>query len=492
MTANVEIPEGGAVTVEADGITVKKDVFWFNDSVIQVEFVITSAEERPTNVSMLDGIPVDSGPDEVEFHPKYDPYNWTETPSGDVKYETQVSPGERIVTAYGFKTDGVADLSWVRDPPEVETERPTASAEMEDVTDGGSASTLGVDEESSAETGVSSDDETVGATELDASTADATDVSTPSTESDGAPGAGGGGVDVSPVGTAEAPTASGEPDGPSGNDIDASTAAAGPERIGPSSETATVPKDDFYRSSSSDVESDDSSSPDGSVDANDTQSENTQSHHEGAHAGDESIARALLEELEGDSLDADEQAALRSKLFGSEPSESDGLQFEDLRDNVNDLELFIDALDEFIDENDGGTATLDEIRTELEEGAKARDGLHEEVEQLQTELEELGERVEAFQQLGASIESLEDVMEELREEFTELKSQHEDDIDGIDDRFDRLQQRVMERVRTIDSDLEEIQSSVERGRQWRERLGKAINAELVPSDDADGEGPVFD
>lgn len=440
MTSSVEIPEGGAVTVEAGSLTVKKDVFWFNDSVIQVEFVITSADERPTNVSMLDEIPADSGPDEVEFHPKYDPYNWTEIPSGNVKYETQVSPGERIVTAYGFKTDGVADLSWVRDSPEVETERPTASAEMQD----------------------------------------------------GLPGAGGGTVDVTPVGTAEEPTASGEPDGPSGNDVDVSTAEAGAGRIGPSSETAAVPKDDFYRSSSSDVESDDSSSPDGSVDAHDTQSDDTQGHHEGAHAGDGSIARALLEELEGDSLGADEQAALRTNLFGSEPSESDGLQFEDLRDNVNDLELFIDALDEFIDENDGGTATLDEIRTELEEGARARHRLHEEVEELQTELGELGERVEEFQKLGASIDSLEDVMEELREEFTELESQHEDDIVGIDDRFDRLQEQVMERVQTIDSDLEEIQSSVERGRQWRERLGKAINTELMPSDDSDDEGPVFD
>jgi hypothetical protein len=83
-------------------------------------------------------------------------------------------------------------------------------------------------------------------------------------------------------------------------------------------------------------------------------------------------------------------------------------------------------------------------------------------------------------------------MEEFREDFTQLESRHEDDMKYVDDHVERLQDRVMDRVETLDSDLEQIKSSVERGRQWRERLGKAINAELMPADGPDDEGPVFD
>ena len=105
-------------------VTVVKSSAQRDDGRWTVTFTVTSRIDHPVVVRLTDCHPVDGGPDEVGFHPDYDPENWTIDDSGDVVYEAELDPGTTRVTAYGFQDADADPPEWIRKPPTVAVEPP--------------------------------------------------------------------------------------------------------------------------------------------------------------------------------------------------------------------------------------------------------------------------------------------------------------------------------------------------------------------------------
>lgn len=119
------------IVVDLEELHVEKDVFSVKDQYgMVVKLTLESLVDVPLQVSLVEQFPSEGGPDEVRFHPDHDPNNWTRSDEGRLVYETEFSPMETKVTVYGFETNASGVLSWLLDPPTVESSRILPQEEM--------------------------------------------------------------------------------------------------------------------------------------------------------------------------------------------------------------------------------------------------------------------------------------------------------------------------------------------------------------------------
>lgn len=105
--------------VSADGVTVRKTANPYSDDAVAVYFTIRSNREVDCTVRLADPIPESLRDHEVEFHPRYDPGNWTRD-DGTVVYTATVAPDTDRTSAYGVTVDDPGQVRLFSAEPAVE------------------------------------------------------------------------------------------------------------------------------------------------------------------------------------------------------------------------------------------------------------------------------------------------------------------------------------------------------------------------------------
>ncbi|MDZ7701093.1 MAG: hypothetical protein U5J98_02945 [Halobacteriales archaeon] len=125
MTESTDAPADGASAREVvartdhDGIAVRKVATMHGGDAVAVYFSIRSTRESRCTVRIVDAIPEPLRGQEVEFHPKYDPVNWTRA-DGDVVYAATIPADSNRTTVYGVVVDDASQLQLFTAEPTVE------------------------------------------------------------------------------------------------------------------------------------------------------------------------------------------------------------------------------------------------------------------------------------------------------------------------------------------------------------------------------------
>lgn len=112
--------EGEPVWVNADGLTVEKVPVSRGAAVVAVHLTLTSSRDERSLVRVVDQLPESLSDRVVEFHPAYDPENWTNA-NGSVVYEAPMEPNGERTTVYGVEVDDAEQRELFSTPPAVES-----------------------------------------------------------------------------------------------------------------------------------------------------------------------------------------------------------------------------------------------------------------------------------------------------------------------------------------------------------------------------------
>ena len=119
--------EEAVARTDRDGVAVRKVTTLHGPEAVAVYFTIRSTRADRATVRVVDPLPEAVRDSEVEFHPKYDPVNWTRAEDA-VVYAAEVPPDGNRTTVYGVVVDDPDQLDLFDVEPSVEitsTEAPT-------------------------------------------------------------------------------------------------------------------------------------------------------------------------------------------------------------------------------------------------------------------------------------------------------------------------------------------------------------------------------
>lgn len=105
--------------VFADGVLVRKTASPHGGDAIAVYLTFESTREDRCTVRLADAIPEPLRGHEVEFHPRYDPVNWSRE-DGSVVYSTTLAPDGDRTTVYGVSVDDSDQVELFTAEPAVE------------------------------------------------------------------------------------------------------------------------------------------------------------------------------------------------------------------------------------------------------------------------------------------------------------------------------------------------------------------------------------
>lgn len=112
--------EGEPVWVNADGLTVEKVPVSRGSGVVAVQLTLASNRDERSLVRVVDELPGALADKVVEFHPSYDPENWSKD-DGSVVYEAPMEPNGERTTVYGVEVDDAEQRELFSTPPSVES-----------------------------------------------------------------------------------------------------------------------------------------------------------------------------------------------------------------------------------------------------------------------------------------------------------------------------------------------------------------------------------
>lgn len=112
--------EGEPVWVNADGLTVEKVPVSRGAGVVAVQLTLTSNRDERSLVRVVDPLPDAVADKVVEFHPAYDPENWSKA-DGSVVYEAPMEPNGERTTVYGVEVEDAEQRELFSTPPTVES-----------------------------------------------------------------------------------------------------------------------------------------------------------------------------------------------------------------------------------------------------------------------------------------------------------------------------------------------------------------------------------
>lgn len=165
-----DIPENAAdrptqqapVRVTSDGVNVRKIASRHRNDAVAVDLTILSNRDDRCVVRIEDTVPEAVRDEPLEFHPRYDPENWSD--EGDsVVYEAPIGPGVVRRTVYGVMVGDPARLDLFWSPPDVavsdyEPEPVGGAGAALDGTEGDDAFSFGHAGDSAADAGPAGDD----------------------------------------------------------------------------------------------------------------------------------------------------------------------------------------------------------------------------------------------------------------------------------------------------------------------------------------------
>lgn len=125
MTESADAPSGHTPAREVvaranhEGISVRKVATMHGAEAVAVYFSIRSNRDDRCTVRIADAIPEPLRGNEVEFHPKYDPVNWT-LADGTAVYAAKIPPDSSRTSVYGIVIDDPGQLELFAAEPSVE------------------------------------------------------------------------------------------------------------------------------------------------------------------------------------------------------------------------------------------------------------------------------------------------------------------------------------------------------------------------------------
>lgn len=119
------------------GIVVRKVATLHGAEAVAVYFHIRSNRDDRCTVRIADAIPQSLRGNEVEFHPNYDPVNWSQA-DGSVVYAATVPPDADRTTVYGVVVDDPGQLELFSAEPGVEVDGNETADSTANGSDGGS------------------------------------------------------------------------------------------------------------------------------------------------------------------------------------------------------------------------------------------------------------------------------------------------------------------------------------------------------------------
>ena len=413
------------VTVTSNAITVIKTFEADAFPVPAIAFRINSDRTEAVTVRLVDDVPENVAVEDLGFHPEYGSEYWT-IEDDEITFEREVEAEEQYTTVYGIRATGTDNVEQFLTEPEIADVDPPL--EDEDGVVGGSGSDVVRDVISGNADSVPGleDDE---AEDEDIGTLDLTDPNAEQVEA--TPDA----VDLVDDGDDE------------GDDADAEADDGDAE----SDEEAEEPDEQAAQEPEAEVESDDDETAD------------TEQATGGA-VDIESVASALATEIEDGEVDDDDLEVLRSELEVESSGGSGGAveaRIEKLQTDVSELDAYVDALEEFLEENGTGQDLIQGLQDDVANLEDQLGGLEDDIDDNTQQVASLEDSVggiqSALQSLKGDVKDVDDDIDAIQGSIDDLEGDL-DDIDEVDDRVDDIEENI--------EDLQE----------WREQLSNVLGA----------------
>ncbi|WP_299268410.1 hypothetical protein [Halorientalis sp.] len=406
------------VTVTSNGVTVIKTFEADAFPVPAIAFRINSDRTESVTVRLVDDVPENVAVEDLGFHPEYGSEYWT-IEDDEITFERDVEAEEQYTTVYGIRATGTDNVEQFLTEPEIAEVDPPLEGEdgvvggsgsdvVRDVISGNADSVPGLEDEP--------EDEDIGTLDLTDPNAEQVQADPDTVDL----------VDDGEDGDEEAGEAeqAAEDDG----------AAVEQEADEPEAET----EQEAEGPAAAEPES-------GSLDI-------------------ESVASALATEIEDDEVDDDDLEVLRSELEVQRSGGTDGAveaRIEKLQTDVSELDAYVDALEEFLEENGTGQDLIE--------------GLQDDVSTLENQLggleDDIDDNAEQVSSLEDSVEGIQSDLQSLKGDVKDV----DDDIDAIQGSIDTLEDDLDD-IDEVDDRVDDIEANIQDLQEWREQLSNVLGA----------------
>ncbi|MFB6083833.1 MAG: hypothetical protein ABEJ94_06275 [Halorientalis sp.] len=408
------------VTVTSNGVTVIKTFEADAFPVPAIAFRINSDRTEAVTVRLVDEVPENVAVEDLGFHPEYGSEYWT-IEDDEITFEREIEAEEQYTTVYGIRATGTDNVEQFLTEPEIaEVDPPLEDEEgvvggsgsdvVRDVISGNADSVPGLDDEE--------EDEDIG-------TLDLTDPNAEQAEADPE------NVDLVDAG---------------GDDEDEDE------------DTEAEVEDEEVEDQAAEAEPE--------ADTEDTETEDTDDTESGTGGSldVESVASALATEIEEGEVDDDDLEVLREEL----EIESDGgaggaveARIEKLQSDVTELDAYVDALEEFLEENGTGQDLIEGLQDDVA-------ALEDQLGGLEADIEDNSQQVASLED---SVEGIESDLQSLKGDVKDV----DDDIEAVEASIDDIESELDD-IEEVDDRVDDIENDIVELKEWREQLSNVLGA----------------
>jgi uncharacterized coiled-coil protein SlyX len=408
------------VTVASNGITVIKTFEADAFPVPAIAFRIKSDRTEAVTVRIVDDVPENVAVEDLGFHPEYGSEYWT-IEDDEITFEREIESEEQYTTVYGIRATGTDDVEQFLTEPDI------------------------------------------------------ADVDPPLEDEDGVVGGSGSDVvrDVISGNTDSVPGLSDEEGGDEDEDI-GTLDLADPNSEGEEAEPEDDEEDEAEAEEAEESEPEEEEEEDEAEAEEEPEDEEDEAEAEEADAaktngvgGDiESVAAALATEIREGEVDDDDMEVLQDELEIEASGGADGAamdaRIEKLQTNVADMEAYIDALEEFLEENGQGADLIEEVQSGLDD--------------LESKM---GEIEDGIEDNADDIASLEGKVNNIKGDMQSLKG----DVKDVDDSINEIQSTVgdlesdLDDIEGVSDTIEDVEDDIVELQEWREQLSNVLGAQ---------------
>jgi prefoldin subunit 5 len=404
------------VTVASNGITVIKTFEADAFPVPAIAFRIKSDRTEPVTVRIVDDVPENVAVEDLGFHPEYGSEYWT-IEDDEITFEREVESEEQYTTVYGIRATGTDDVEQFLTEPDI------------------------------------------------------ADVDPPLEDEDGVVGGSGSDVvrDVISGNTDSVPGLSDEEGGDEDEDI-GTLDLADPNSEGEDDDEDKAEAEDAEESEAEDDEADEPEAEEAEAEddeGDEEEAEEADAAKTNGVSGDiESVAAALATEIREGEVDDDDMEVLQDELEIEASGGTDGAamdaRIEKLQTNVADMEAYIDALEEFLEENGQGEDLIEDVQSGLDDLESKMGEIEDGIEDNADDIASLEGKVNNIkgdmQSLKGDVKDVDDSIHEMQSTIDDLEGDL-DDIEGVSDT-----------IEDVEDDIVELQ-------EWREQLSNVLGAQ---------------
>ena len=185
---------------------------------------------------------------------------------------------------------------------------------------------------------------------------------------------------------------------------------------------------------------------------------------------DEPVGERLVREIREGTLSDEDLESLRTAL-GVDPSGSERAKLSHLQSRVEEVAAYTAALEEFLDEHDGGAALIEEFKYELSTFEDELETLENRVTETRDDLEDVNSRTSTVESALDGLDERFDPIESELDTFVDDLEEVRSDVESVDDGLSSVEtelEELEETVAAVEADVVDIT-------EWREQLGSMFS-----------------